>query len=128
MAPAQRWNDERSEQVIGNLLRSGVVASGVVVFLGGVLYLWKYGSVARNFAVFRGEPTDLRHISGILRDTFALHTRGVIQLGLLILIATPVARVIFSVASFALERDWLYVSVTLIVLALLLYSLTGGHL
>jgi uncharacterized membrane protein len=128
MAQHRAWTDQRSEQVIGNLLRSGVIVSAMVVFLGGVLYLWKYGTSARNFAVFRGEPTDLRHISGILQDTIALHSRGLIQLGLLLLIATPVARVIFSVASFAMERDWLYVSVTVIVLILLLYSLTGGHL
>lgn len=127
MSPARHWNDERSEQVIGNLLRSGVIISGSVVFLGGILYLLKYGKASRNFAVFRGEPTDLSHVSGILRDTFALHSRGIIQLGLLLLIATPVARVAFSIASFALERDWLYVSVTLIVLALLVYSMAGGR-
>jgi len=128
MAGRPAWNDQRSEQVIGNLLRSGVILSAVVVFLGGVRYVWKYGTAARDFAVFRGEPNDLRHISGILRDSFTLHSRGIIQLGLLLLIATPVARVVFSVASFAMERDRLYVCVTLIVLMLLLYSLTGGHL
>jgi uncharacterized membrane protein len=51
-----------------------------------------------------------------------------IQLGLLLLIATPVARVAFSVAAFAMQRDRLYVVVALIVLAVLMYSLTGGHL
>ncbi len=127
MPQPRRWNDVRSEQVIGNLLRSGVIISGCVVFLGGILYLLKYGSAARNFAVFQGEPTDLRHISGILKDTSAFHSRGIIQLGLILLIATPVARVVFSIASFALERDWLYVSVTCVVLALLVYSMAGGR-
>jgi uncharacterized membrane protein len=47
----------------------------------------------------------------------------VIQLGILVLIATPVARVLFSMLGFALERDWMYVVITAIVLALLLYSL-----
>jgi uncharacterized membrane protein len=50
-----------------------------------------------------------------------------IQLGLLLLIATPVARVAFSVAVFAMQRDRLYVVVALIVLAVLMYSLTGGR-
>jgi uncharacterized membrane protein len=44
---------------------------------------------------------------------------------LLLLILTPVARVAFSVAAFALERDWTYVAITLIVLAVLIYSLAG---
>jgi len=51
-----------------------------------------------------------------------------IQLGLLLLIATPVARVAFSVVAFAMQRDRLYVAVALIVLAVLMYSLMGGRL
>jgi uncharacterized membrane protein len=47
----------------------------------------------------------------------------VIQLGILVLIATPVARVLFSMLGFGLEKDWMYVGVTAIVLVLLLYSL-----
>ncbi|MGH9703018.1 MAG: DUF1634 domain-containing protein [Candidatus Acidiferrales bacterium] len=128
MAGKRDWNDQRSEQVIGNLLRSGVILSAAVVSLGGVRYVWKYGTAARDFAVFRGEPNDLRHISGILQESLTLHSRGLIQLGLLLLIATPVARVVFSVASFAMERDRLYVCITLIVFILLLYSLMGGNL
>jgi len=54
-----------------------------------------------------------------------MHAHGIIQLGLLLLIATPVARVAFSVVAFAAERDWLYVAITLIVLAILIYSLTS---
>jgi uncharacterized membrane protein len=45
--------------------------------------------------------------------------------GLFILVATPVARVAFSVVGFALARDRLYVAVTLLVLALLAVSLFG---
>ena len=48
-----------------------------------------------------------------------------IQLGLLALLGTPVARVAFSVVAFALQRDWLYVGVTLWVLAVLLWSVAG---
>jgi uncharacterized membrane protein len=89
--------------------------------------LLRHGSSAPNYAVFRGEPVDLRTVSGIVRDAFSLRTRGIIQLGLVLLIATPVARVAFSVLAFALERDWLYVVVTLIVLGVLIYSLAGSH-
>jgi uncharacterized membrane protein len=52
--------------------------------------------------------------------------RGVIQLGLLLLIATPIGRVVFSVIGFVRQRDWLYVAITLLVLRLLLYSLMSG--
>jgi uncharacterized membrane protein len=57
-----------------------------------------------------------------------LNPLGLIQLGLLLLIATPVARVVFSVAGFAIERDWMYVVITLLVLLTLLYSLASSSL
>lgn len=123
-----KQNDKSAELAIGNLLRAGVILAAAVVFAGGWLYLSRHGESHPNYRVFRGEPADLRQLSGIIHDTLAWHARGVIQLGLLLLIATPVARVAFSVAAFAYERDWMYVGFTLIVLALLLYSLSGGHL
>ena len=51
----------------------------------------------------------------------------VIGFGLVLLIATPVARVVFSVVAFTLERDWLYVGITLFVLAVLSYGLAAAR-
>jgi len=120
------WTDRRVENVIGNLLRAGVLLSALVVLFGGVIYLVHHGHDPAGYRVFHGEPTDLRHIRGILHDALALHGRGIIQLGLLLLIATPIARVAFSIFGFAEERDWMYVGFTLIVLIILLYSLVGS--
>jgi uncharacterized membrane protein len=120
------WTDDRLDVLIGNLLRAGVTLSAVLVFIGGLLYLIKYGQNAPAYQSFRGEPSNLRHVSGIVTSAFSGAPRGLIQLGLLVLIATPVARVAFSVFAFAIERDWLYVVVTVIVLGLLLYSLAGS--
>jgi uncharacterized membrane protein len=61
-----------------------------------------------------------------LREAFSFQGRGIIQLGLLLLIATPVARVALSIVGFAAERDRMYVSFALIVLAILFYSLFGS--
>jgi uncharacterized membrane protein len=126
--PTTRWTDQRVETIIANLLRAGVlVAAGIVVF-GAAIFLLRHGHEIPHYRLFRGEPEELRTISGILRQTASFHGRNIIQLGLLILIATPVARVAFSVVAFALERDRLYVGITLVVLAVLLFSLAGGHL
>jgi uncharacterized membrane protein len=122
-APARQLDEKRFESFIGTLLRVGVILSAVVVFAGGIHYLLRYGSERQSWHEFHGEPDALRHVSGIVRYAAQLHSRGFIQLGLLILIATPVARVAFSVVGFALERDWFYVCVTLMVLALLLFGL-----
>jgi uncharacterized membrane protein len=119
--------DQRIDEIMGNLLRTGVVLAAGIVFLGGVVFLMRHRLPVTDYRVFRGEPEELRTISGIFREALAFHGRGLIQVGLLVLIATPVARVAFSFCAFLYERDWTYVLVTVLVLGLLLYSLLGGH-
>lgn len=123
----QKWTDQYVEELIGNLLQTGVILASAVVLLGGSIYLVRHGLAAPQYHVFMGEPSDLRTMAGIVRDALTLRGRGIIQLGLLLLIATPIARVAFSVAAFAVQRDRLYVAITLIVLAILLYSVTSGR-
>jgi len=124
--PERSWTDQRIENILGNLLRAGVLLSALVVLIGGVIYLLRHGHSAVDFRVFRGEPADLRDIRGIVSETLTLRGRGIIQFGLLLLIATPVARVAFSIFGFAEERDRMYVVFTLIVFSILLYSLIGS--
>ena len=126
--PAEMWTDQRVENIVANLLRAGVWLASAVVAFGGIIFLYRHGSALPRYAAFVGEPFEYRSVSGIVRGTLTLHGRNIIQLGLLTLIATPVLRVAFSVVAFALQRDRLYVAVTLIVLAVLLFSLAGGHL
>jgi uncharacterized membrane protein len=114
------------ETYLGNLLRIGVLVSAAVVLAGLGLYLHRYGSEAPDYRVFKGEPADLRSVYGIFEDALQGRRRGIIQLGLLLLLATPVARVAFSVLAFACQRDKVYVIVTLIVLGVLTYSMAGG--
>ncbi len=122
----QTWDDKRIENLLGNLLRAGVVFSAAVVFCGAVIYLARHGRSPADYRVFQGEPSELRTVPGIVRDALDRSGRGIIQLGLLFLIATPVARVIFSIWAFAAERDYMYVVFTVIVLAILIFSLVGS--
>jgi uncharacterized membrane protein len=119
------WNDQKIEDIIGNLLRIGVGTAAAVVLVGAAAYLVRHGFGHANYRVFRGEPSDLRTLRGIVRAALGLHPRGIIQLGLVLLIATPVARVAFSVLAFAVERDRMYVVFTLMVLGILILSLAG---
>ena len=118
------WTDERVERVIGALLRWGVILAAGVVLAGGAMYLVRHGATMPDYRVFSGEPSDLRNVSGIVAGAVSWHSRGLIQFGLFLLIVVPVARVAFSVVAFAMQRDRIYVVVTLIVLAVLLYGLT----
>ena len=121
------WTDEQLEQVMGNLLRAGVLLAAAVVLLGAAVYLARHGTEPADHCAFHGEPEDLRSPLGIVRDALALRGRGLIQLGVLLLIATPVARVVFSAWAFARQRDWTYVLVTLFVLAVLSFGLFYGQ-
>ena len=122
----QAFTDQKLENMVGNLLRAGVSLSAFVVMLGGVIYLVRHGRSPADYRVFQGEPSDLKTISGILREAIRFRGRGIIQLGLLLLIATPVVRVALSIWGFAEEHDRLYMIFTGIVLIVLLYSLLGS--
>jgi uncharacterized membrane protein len=118
--------EKRMDEIMGRLLRTGVILAALFVLSGGAIYLAQHPGPITNYRVFQGEPEELRTISGIVREAMALHGPGLIQFGLLILIATPIARVAFSVVAFLYQRDWTYVGVTLVVLGLLVYSLLGA--
>ena len=111
--------DERLELIVANLLRTGVILAAVVVLIGGVWYLAGAGEA----------PRDYHHFHPMVHGVKAIGTlpvaEAVILAGLLILIATPVARVVFALVAFALEHDRKYVVITAIVLVVLLYSLAG---
>lgn len=118
-----RWTDERMDNIISVLLRTGVIFSAIIVLFGGIMYLVQYRHVIPSYRVFHGEPTSLSHLKSILSGVITFHSRSWMQLGLWVLVATPVARVAFSIFGFFKERDRTYVLLTLIVLSVLLFGL-----
>jgi len=123
MSEASQQRDKQFEVFLGQLLRVGFFLSAAVVLVGGLLYLMKYAHQPPQYGIFHGEPSDVRHTADVVRGAFSGHSRELIELGLLLLILTPVSRVLLSVIEFARERDWLYVTTTLLVLAILIYGL-----
>ena len=103
-------------RAIGILLRAGVIAAAVVVLTAGAWYFAHAGDTAPDYGVFHGQPAPLRSARGVLGAAFHGDALAWMQLGLLILIATPVMRVIYSAVAYALQRDWVYVAITLAVL------------
>lgn len=125
--PSRRgWTDEQVDQFVGNLLRYGVLIAAVVGFVGGIPYLFTYASVPQAYHTFHGVPAGLNTMRGVMDGLRAMDSRAVIQLGILLLIATPIARVALSLFAFAKQRDRTYVVVTAIVLGILLWSFSGG--
>jgi uncharacterized membrane protein len=116
--------DKEMEIEIGLMLRIGVSISAAVVFLGGILYLFR-GAALPDYAHFRADR--LTTLASVFHGVARFDALSVIQLGILLLIATPVVRVVFCVVGFARQRDRLYVAVSALVLGILIYSLTSGN-
>src|ERR1043166_6835461 len=106
--------DEELESIISNLLRSGVITSAMIVLMAGVAFLIQHHAEPVTYATFHLEPSNLRSLTGIIRSAIRLRTDAMNQLGLVLLIATPIARVAFAAVGFYFERDRLYVVVSLI--------------
>lgn len=117
------WTDKKIENWVGYMLRTGVLLAAAVVLLGGVMYLSQSHGARPDYSRFHGETAQLMTLHGIAHGIGTGDPRSIIMLGLLILIATPVARVGMCIAGFLLEGDRMYVVVSSIVLAVLLYSL-----
>ncbi len=120
---AKYWQQRDVEKLIGQLLRVGVVLASIIAFTGGFFYLYSYGKNIPQYHIFHGSAEYLRHLPGIFRGISQLDGAAIIQLGVVVLIATPIIRVAFSILAFAIEKDYQYVFITIIVLSVILFSM-----
>lgn len=116
------FDDRRMETIMGRLLQFGVLLASCVMLVGGILYVNAQHDARPDYHVFSSEPQALRHLSGIAHGVAAGEPAAIIQLAVLLLIATPVARVVFALIAFGIERDKLYIIVSSVVLAVLLFG------
>jgi uncharacterized membrane protein len=117
------YTEQKMKSEMGALLRAGVVVACGIIFVGGVLYVVRHGGERESFSAFQAQPPALESLRGIVGEARAGSARGIIQLGALALIATPVLRVVFAVYGFARRKEWVFVGVSMIVLALLAWGL-----
>ncbi len=117
---------ERDMQLImGNLLRVGVVLSMTVVAIGGIIYLLGFGQLKADYSEFVMDEAGFFSLASIWTGILEMNGKAIIQLGILLLIFTPISRVILAVFSFFLERDYLYVLIGLMILGIILFSLSN---
>jgi len=121
-----RWSDHQVEQVIGRLLQLGVLLATIVVVAGMLALFATHSGPAADHRVFVGVAPELTSLGAILHGAFAGHPEAITQLGLVLLIATPIARVALTLVAFVVQRDRLYIGLTSVVLVLLLWGLLKG--
>lgn len=119
-------NDKDIELLIGTVLRWGVLLSMLVVIFGGAVYLYRHGHDINDYTTFKSQPDITSHVRAIIAGAINMRGKAIIQLGIILLIATPVTRVLLSAISFAAEKDHLYVGIALTVLAIIIISMLGG--
>ncbi len=120
------WEERDVELFIGKLLRYGVILSSIITIAGGIIYVFQHPHEQPSFKTFVGAPEYLRELSTIIPKVFQLDGLAIVQLGVAVLIATPILRIAFSILAFAIEKDRMYVVITCIVLAIILSNLFFG--
>ena len=123
----EKFKDKDMQTVIGWVLRAGVLISMIVVFFGGVVYLYRHGQSVADYHEFNGVPDFVQTFPAIIHGVLAFRGQAIIQAGIILLIATPVVRVFFSAIGFILEKDHLYTGITFIVLLIIIISALSGH-
>lgn len=111
--------DEIVEQRLGVLLRAGVLTAAVIVLAGGIWFLLRHGAGLPAYREFRQASSETLRISAVFSGVLAGRSQDLIRVGLLALIATPVARVILALILFDRQKDYLYVAITGVVLAVI---------
>ncbi|WP_026736729.1 DUF1634 domain-containing protein [Fischerella sp. PCC 9605] len=120
-------NSQLLDILLSHLLKYGVLLASSVVLFGGILYLLHHGAEPAQYQFFHGEPSEFRSPTGVAVAVLSGSRRGIIQLGLLLLIATPILRVVVSLLVFVKQHNWIYVTITTLVLTALIYSLVGAY-
>ena len=124
--PGKHYLGDKDIQVIlGTLLRVGVIASMTIVFIGAVLYLAGSYRGTVDYSHFSPEKSGYSSLAAIFQGMSILDSKAIIQFGTVLLIFTPVTRIVFSIFSFLIERDYLYVLIGLFVLCIILISLSN---
>lgn len=115
------------QQLIGTTLRVGVMTACTIALVSGLYYLIRHGMEPMpDYRVFHGEPSSLTSLSGIFGGLLHFEAKNWIQLGVLVLMLTPIIRILLSLIDFAREKDWLYVSITAIVFLVIISNSLGG--
>jgi uncharacterized membrane protein len=122
-----KLNDTDIQLLLSKVLRAGTIISMSVVFLGGMLYIYRHGHSVVNYHKFTGIPDFIRYTSRLIPGAISFKGQSIIQIGIILLIFTPILRVFFSFIGFFLEKDYLYTCISVLVLVIIFASMLSGH-
>lgn len=122
-----KFSDTDLQSIIGNVLRYGVWTALSVAGIGGIILFFNKGNETVNFTNFvEKDDNIITVVQNILAGVGQGNGESIIFLGILLLFLTPILRIFLSLLSFFLEKDWLYVFITLIVIGIIVFSVSFG--
>jgi uncharacterized membrane protein len=123
----EKFGEKDFQKIVGNLLRYGVWISLSVAFIGGIVYLLHHGNEIENYSVFKENDQNIFEvIAAVYNGVVQGRGESIIFFGIVLLFLTPVFRVLLSLFSFLLEKDYLYVVITTIVIGIIIMSISFG--
>ncbi|MBP1221670.1 putative membrane protein [Flavobacterium sp. 1355] len=123
----EKFGEKDFQKIVGNLLRYGVWISLSVAFIGGIVYLLHHGNDIENYSVFKENDRNIFEvIAAVYNGVIKGGGESIIFFGIVLLFLTPVFRVLLSLFSFLLEKDYLYVVITTIVIGIIIMSISFG--
>ena len=122
-----KFKDTDMQLLLGRVLLAGTFISISIVIFGGVIFLYRHGESLPDYKKFNGIPPFLQHLTSLFKAAADFKGQAIIQLGIILLIATPVMRVMFSAIGFILEKDFMYFGISLLVLLIIFASMLSGH-
>ncbi len=120
-------SQNKMNELIGNTLRIGVFAACIIALIGGIYYLLTTsGQLVPDYKTFHEGGANYTTFEGIIRGAFSMSATEWMQLGVVVLMLTPIMRVVLSLVDFSIQRDWLYVGITAIVLIVIIVNSLVG--
>ena len=115
-------NDDKLELLLSNLLKIGVIISGIITFIGAILFLFQHGLEIPNYHDFKPHPFHLSDLNNFFSNIISFQPESIMKLGILMLIATPVLRVFLSLLAYSVQKDYMYILFSLLVLMVMVYG------
>lgn len=112
----------QTEIMLGNMLKIGVIISSSITIFGGILFLLNHGTEIPNYHIFNESSFNFSSLKNLYVDVIALNSEVIMELGILLLIATPIIRILFSVFAYAFEKDYMYVCFAIFVFLVTIYG------
>lgn len=121
------FTDVDLNRSVGNLLRLGVILSVITSLIGFVKLFIEGFQMPRKYKLLDMGTSSEKVWSHFWETLCKGEGMAIIQLGILMLIFTPLMRIIFALIGYLKEKDYVYVIISSIVLAIMAISFFTGY-